>query len=130
LKDFARAYFAYGLLLIGFLHSKVVDDILTQELDKVFFPHGTSHWLGLDVHDAGDYQSVARKSTRRLEEGMVITVEPGIYTQSQAVPRAYRNIGIRIEDDILITEHGPEILSSLAPKEPDEIESLMQSGMF
>ncbi len=76
-----------------------------------YFPHGTSHWLGLDVHDVGDYD-------RPLEPGMVLTVEPGIYLPDE-------NLGIRIEDDVLITEDGYEILSRDIPSSPDAIEALM-----
>lgn len=77
-----------------------------------YFPHGTSHWLGLDVHDVGDYD-------RPLEPGMVLTVEPGIYIPDE-------NLGIRIEDDVLITEDGYEILSRDIPSSPDAIEALME----
>ena len=81
--------------------------------------HGTSHYLGLDVHDAGLYQ--------KLEPGQVITVEPGIYIkQGSPCDPKWWNISVRIEDDILITEGSPEILSSKAPKKIEEIERLME----
>ncbi len=89
--------------------------------------HGLSHWLGLDVHDVGHYGSAER--TRVLEPGMVLTVEPGLYIAPDAkVPECYRGIGIRIEDDIVITENGHENLTEQVVKDPDAIEQLMQSA--
>ncbi|MDP2956950.1 MAG: aminopeptidase P family protein [Longimicrobiales bacterium] len=83
-----------------------------------FFPHGTSHYLGLQVHDVGSY--------RALKPGMVITVEPGIYiTPAEDIDPKWWNIGVRIEDDVLVTEGRPEVLSDGAPKDPDEIEAVM-----
>lgn len=88
--------------------------------------HGLSHWLGLDVHDVGDYGS---NRDRLLEPGMVLTVEPGLYIAPDAnVPEAYRGIGIRIEDDIVITEEGNENLTAAVIKDPDEIEALMAAA--
>jgi Xaa-Pro aminopeptidase len=84
------------------------------KLLRAYYPHGTSHFLGLDVHDVGDY-------TVPLEPGMVLTVEPGIYLREEG-------IGIRIEDDILITDTGCEVLSKDIPADPDEIEALIQKG--
>jgi len=84
-----------------------------------FFPHGTSHYLGLDVHDVGTYEALA--------PGQVITVEPGIYiAPAEDVDARWWNIGVRIEDDVLITERGPEVLSGGAPKEPGDIEAAMR----
>ncbi|MFQ5770634.1 MAG: M24B family metallopeptidase, partial [bacterium] len=84
-----------------------------------YFSHGTSHYLGLDAHDVGDYGA--------LQPGMVITVEPGIYIpEGSDLDKAYWNIGIRIEDDVLVTEDGYKILSDKAPKEIDDIEKLMK----
>jgi Xaa-Pro aminopeptidase len=79
-----------------------------------YFVHGLCHWLGMDVHDVGDY-------TRALEPGMVLTVEPGIYLADEG-------LGVRIEDDVLVTETGHEVLSATAPKSVEEIESLMAEG--
>jgi Xaa-Pro aminopeptidase len=83
--------------------------------------HGTSHYLGLDVHDCGLYQ--------KLEPGMIITVEPGIYISegSDCDPKWW-NIGVRIEDDVLITEKSCEVISDYAPKSPDAIEALMKEN--
>jgi len=91
---------------------------------KAFYPHATSHWLGLDVHDAGMYTQEGKP--RLLEAGMVLTVEPGFYTQVQDtwVAEAYRGIGIRIEDNIHVTSEGCEVLTVGVPKERDAIESL------
>ncbi len=84
-----------------------------------FFPHGTSHYLGLDVHDVGSYEP--------LSPGQVITVEPGIYiAPAEDVDPRWWNIGVRIEDDVLVTERGPEVLSAGAPKDPGEIEAAMR----
>ena len=89
--------------------------------------HGLSHWLGLDVHDVGNYGSPER--TRTLEPGMVLTVEPGLYIAPDAdVPEQYRGIGIRIEDDILITADGIEIFTGDVVKEADDIEALMAAA--
>jgi Xaa-Pro aminopeptidase len=87
--------------------------------------HKTGHWLGLDVHDAGDYRIDGE--FRLLEPGMVVTVEPGLYIapDDRRAPARYRGIGIRIEDDVAVTRGDPEVLSAAAPKDPDEIEALM-----
>jgi Xaa-Pro aminopeptidase len=88
--------------------------------------HGLGHWLGIDVHDVGDYKTIYRE--RILEPGMVITVEPGLYIDKDAdVPVQYKGIGIRIEDDILITPNGNEVFTAEVPKEPELIEALMNS---
>lgn len=114
---------AEGLLSLGLLKGKA-DEIVKSGAIKRFFPHGTSHWLGMDVHDVGLY--LVNGEPRPLEAGMCFTVEPGIYVQpgDKDAPEAYRGIGIRIEDDILITKTGNENLTHLAPKERAEIESL------
>ncbi|MBX9689154.1 MAG: Xaa-Pro dipeptidase [Candidatus Obscuribacterales bacterium] len=98
------------------------------------YMHGTSHWMGIDVHDAGSYEDSAANGKRAsspkrriLEAGMVFTVEPGLYIRAddKRVPAAYRGIGIRIEDDLLITPDGNEVLTSDVPKTVEEIEALM-----
>jgi Xaa-Pro aminopeptidase len=89
--------------------------------------HRTGHWLGLDVHDAGDYKRDGK--WRVLEPGMVLTVEPGCYIRAaDDVPQPLRNIGIRIEDDVVVTESGCEVLTEGVPKQVAEIESLMQAA--
>ena len=92
------------------------------------YMHGTSHWLGIDVHDVGDYDPEARgRKQRVLEPGMCFTVEPGLYLRhdDKRIPAKYRGIGVRIEDDILITQDGHEVLTSAVPKSVEEIEALM-----
>jgi len=91
---------------------------------KEFFMHRTGHWLGMDVHDVGDYK--VGDEWRLLESGMVTTVEPGIYIGASAkVPARWKNIGIRIEDDVAIGTQGPDVLSKGLVKDPDDIEALM-----
>ncbi len=101
-----------------------VDQVIQDERYKRFFMHRTSHWLGMDVHDVGRYHVDGQ--SRILEAGMVLTVEPGIYVapEDEEAPPEYRGIGIRIEDDVLITETGNRVLTSGVPKEVAEIEAL------
>jgi Xaa-Pro aminopeptidase len=98
---------------------------LDEELYKPFYWHRTSHWLGMDVHDVGQYFD--GDDSRKLEPGMVLTVEPGLYVADSRtdVPDRYRGIGIRIEDDVLVTESSPRVLTERVPKEIDEIEAVM-----
>lgn len=94
-----------------------------------YYPHGTGHWLGMDVHDSGRYFSESYETPRKLEPGMVITIEPGLYFGAGAkCPPRYKGIGIRIEDDVLITSSGNKVLTTGAPKEIEEIESLCNSN--
>jgi Xaa-Pro aminopeptidase len=115
-----------GMVRLGLLDGSVEDvpALIEDGKYKAFYMHRTGHWLGMDVHDVGSYKVDGR--WRRLEPGMVMTVEPGIYVAADAkVPEEYRGIGIRIEDDVLVTKDGREVLSSGAPKEIDEIEQIM-----
>lgn len=106
-------------LLQGSL-SRLIRDGAYQE----FFMHRTGHWLGMDVHDVGDYK--VGDEWRLLEAGMVTTVEPGVYIGASAsVPTRWKNIGVRIEDDVAITANGPDVLSKDLVKDPDDIEALM-----
>lgn len=100
-----------------------VDDLIQSEAFKKYYMHGTSHWLGLDVHDVGAYARDG--SSRVLAPGMVLTIEPGLYIPSDDTdaPAALRGIGVRIEDDVLITAHGHEILTRDCPKAIDDIEA-------
>jgi len=118
-----------GLVELGLLKGgrKAVTRLIREEAYKPYFMHRTGHWLGMDVHDVGDYKRDG--DWRRLESGMTLTIEPGIYVgpdQRQA-PKRFRGIGIRIEDDLLVMADGHEILSHQAPKRVDEIESWMAS---
>ncbi|MBB1074695.1 aminopeptidase P N-terminal domain-containing protein [Rhodoferax sp. 4810] len=115
-----------GLVKLGLLagQSKDVPRLIKEEQYKPFYMHRTGHWLGLDVHDVGDYKP--NQQWRQFTPGMVLTIEPGLYIAPDAdVPMEYRGIGIRIEDDVLITAGGNEILSREVPKEVAAIETLM-----
>ena len=112
-----------GLVRLGILEGEITQ-LIEEKAYRPYFMHGLSHWLGLDVHDVGDYGQPYY--TRVLEPGMVLTVEPGIYIQAAAdIPDCYHGIGIRIEDDIVITSEGNENLTASIVKDPDEIEALM-----
>ena len=114
-----------GLVKLGILHGEV-EQLIADNAHRQFFMHGLGHWLGLDVHDVGAYGA---DRSRPLEPGMVITVEPGLYIAPDAdVPAEYRGIGIRIEDNILITETGNENLTASVVKNADEIEALMAAA--
>ena len=106
------------------LLSGSVDEAVEKETYKRFYMHRTSHWLGRDVHDVGQYR--IGDTPRALEPGMVFTVEPGLYVPADAddVPAPFRGIGIRIEDDVLVTASGVEVLSAAVPKQVEEIETL------
>ncbi len=111
-----------GLVALGLLEGGV-DGLIEQNAHRRFYMHQTSHWLGLDVHDVGAY--VVDGKPRRLEPGMVFTVEPGLYVaedDEQADPR-FRGLGVRIEDDVAVTEDGIEILTEAIPKQPDDVEA-------
>jgi Xaa-Pro aminopeptidase len=116
-----------GLIRLGLLKGRLAA-LVRSGAYRRFFMHRTGHWLGLDVHDVGDYK--VGDEWRVLEPGMTLTVEPGIYLPAGArgVPRRFRNIGIRIEDDVLVTRRGAEVLSARAPKDPDQIEAVMARG--
>ncbi|MGZ5041336.1 MAG: Xaa-Pro aminopeptidase [Usitatibacter sp.] len=99
-----------------------VDQVLEDNSYKQFYMHRTGHWLGLDVHDAGDYMQKGK--WRKLKPGMVLTVEPGLYIRpAQNVPKAFWNIGVRIEDDVLVTAKGREILTAECPKTVKDVEA-------
>jgi Xaa-Pro aminopeptidase len=113
-----------GLVRLGLLKGRV-DTLIKSEAYRQFYMHRTGHWLGMDVHDVGDYK--VGDEWRVLEPGMVLTIEPGLYVAAgnKGVAKKWWNIGIRIEDDVLVTRDGHEVLSRDVPKEPDEIEALM-----
>ena len=120
---------ALNVLAQGFIDLRLcngsVDTVLESESYKKFYMHRTGHWLGMDVHDVGDYKTDG--SWRNLQPGMVLTVEPGCYIRpADDVPSALWNIGIRIEDDVAITTQGNEVLTEAAPKSIQQIEELMR----
>ncbi|MEX2367836.1 MAG: M24 family metallopeptidase, partial [Pseudohongiellaceae bacterium] len=102
-----------------------LDSLLEEEAYRKFYMHRTGHWLGLDVHDVGEYR--IDNEWRVFEPGMITTIEPGIYisVDLEDVPARYRGIGVRIEDDVLVTKTGHEVITAQVPKVPDEIEALM-----
>ena len=138
---------AQGMLDTGLLDRNVVGDldaVIGDAAYRRFYMHGTGHWLGRDVHDVGEYLSlgeapgpqvdgmgraVVMKPSRVLEAGMVVTLEPGLYVRPGAgVPERYWNIGIRIEDDAVVTASGCELISRGVPVDADEIEALMREA--
>jgi Xaa-Pro aminopeptidase len=135
---------AEGMLEVGLLDRKKhgrTDDVIESGAYRQFYMHRTGHWLGMDVHDCGDYtepgsrpreerdvtgERVMRRPSRVLRPGMVLTIEPGLYVRpGKGVPREFWNIGIRIEDDALVTAKGCELLTRDVPVDADEIEALM-----
>ncbi|MFN7927265.1 MAG: Xaa-Pro aminopeptidase [Blastocatellia bacterium] len=114
-----------GLVDLGLLSGDVKENIARRTYER-FFMHRTGHWLGMDVHDVGRYK--LEDGWRKIEPGMAFTVEPGIYIQpgTEGASEEFYNIGIRVEDDIVVTESGCEVLTSLVPKEVADIEALMK----
>jgi Xaa-Pro aminopeptidase len=117
---------------LGLLQGSV-DAAIESGAFRQFFMHKTGHWLGLDVHDVGDYRlpgpapEGGERAFRTLAPGMVTTVEPGLYIRpASGVDPRFHGIGIRIEDDVAVTAEGCEVLSAHAPKLPQEIEALMR----
>jgi Xaa-Pro aminopeptidase len=124
--DAAVRVLAQGMRSLGLLPG-TLEEILEKETYKRFYMHRTGHWLGLDVHDAGEYKRAG--SWRALAPGMTLTVEPGLYIRAaDDVPERLRNIGVRIEDDVLVTDAGCEVLTAEAPKGIDDIEALMRDA--
>ena len=143
--DAATRVLVQGMLDVGLLDTKkhgTVDDVLLSGAYRQFYMHRTGHWMGMDVHDCGDYtepgskpreekdalgKMVMKKPPRILQPGMVLTIEPGIYVRpAKGVPKQFWNIGIRIEDDALITAKGCELMTRGVPVKADEIEALMR----
>ena len=116
-----------GLKELGLLVGKL-DTLIEEEAYKKFFMHRTCHWLGMDVHDVGEYK--VEQAWRLLEPDMVMTVEPGIYIPAgmEGVPEEWWNIGVRIEDNVLVTEAGNEVLTKALPRSVEDIERLMAGG--
>ena len=121
---------ALNTMIEGLRHlnilSESVEEIIEKKLYIPFYMHSTSHWLGLDVHDAGKYKDRDDNFTQ-FEEGMVLTIEPGLYfgDMAQNITEKYKNIGIRIEDDILVTESGPKNMTKKIPKEIEDLETMI-----
>lgn len=123
--DAAVRVITRGLKKLGVLEGPL-NRLIKDAAYQPFYMHRTGHWIGMDVHDVGDYKVGGH--WRMLEPGMVTTVEPGIYIgNNRKIPKALRNIGIRIEDDVAVTTKGPDVLSKGLVKDPDDIESLMAS---
>ncbi|WP_428353283.1 aminopeptidase P N-terminal domain-containing protein [Methyloprofundus sp.] len=114
-----------GLVELGLLVGEI-ETLIEDEAYKIFYMHRIGHWLGMDVHDVGDYK--INEEWRVLEAGMVLTIEPGLYipVDCSSVDEKWRGIGIRIEDDVLVTEQGYQVLSQAIPKTIAEIEAVMQ----
>jgi Xaa-Pro aminopeptidase len=124
--DAAVRVITKGLLELGLLKG-ALRTLIKEEKYRRFFMHRTGHWIGMDVHDVGDYK--VSDQWRLLEPGMVMTVEPGIYVPDKRnIPKRFRNTGIRIEDDVVVTKAGNEVLTAALPVDPDEIEALVGSN--
>jgi Xaa-Pro aminopeptidase len=113
-----------GLVDLGILHGDV-DELIASEAHREFYMHGAGHWLGMDVHDVGDYKIDGQ--WRVYEPGMVVTIEPGIYIApgNPNVDKKWHGIAVRIEDDIVVTKDGNENITAGVPKKRDQIEALM-----
>jgi len=124
--DAAVRVLAQGLLDLRLLRGSL-DEVLEKETYKRFYMHRTGHWLGLDVHDAGEYKRAG--AWRTLVPGMVLTVEPGLYIRAaDDIPAHFRNIGIRIEDDVAVTNAGCEVITAGAPKSIEDIEAIKRDA--
>lgn len=123
LDDAALRTLVRGMLDLRLLQGDA-DELIEKREYRRYFPHRVSHWLGLDVHDAGDY--AVRGEPVKLEAGMVLTVEPGLYIPAgdSSAPAALRGTGVRLEDDVLVTEGAPEVLTGGLPIRPGEVEVL------
>lgn len=132
--DAAVRVLAQGMLDTGLLDKNKVgslDDVIEKGAFRQFYMHRTGHWLGMDVHDVGEYRELDKaggeKPWRTLQPGMMLTIEPGIYVRPEpGVPEQFWNIGIRIEDDALVTENGCDIITDAAPKTVADIEAVMK----
>ena len=108
---------------MGILKGKL-PQLIKDQAYRPYYMHRTGHWLGLDVHDVGEYK--IDNEWRLLEPGMVLTIEPGLYLDdSRKIPKRYRNIGIRVEDDVVVTNDGHEVLTADVPKSIEGIEAVM-----
>ena len=129
-QEYSIELLTEGMVKLGLLKGKT-KDLIKKKAYMKYYMHGVGHYLGLDVHDAGRYfTDQTAKNSRPFAPGMVLTVEPGIYVppDDKDAPAKYRGIGVRIEDDVLVTQDGNRNLTSKVPKNADEIEALMQKG--
>jgi Xaa-Pro aminopeptidase len=122
--DVALGKLVEGLIELELLPAGVEANIESGAY-RSYYMHRTSHWLGLDVHDVGAYYTADRKS-RALEPGMVLTVEPGLYVSAddERAPGRFRGLGVRIEDDVLVTPAGHDVLTAAIPKTVADVEAL------
>ncbi len=127
MHDAAVRVLTRGLCKLGLLQGTPESNIKSGDYRR-FYMHKTGHWLGLDVHDVGDYR--VGEESRELEPGMVLTVEPGLYVavDEKSVEKRWRGIGIRIEDDVLVTKGDPIVLTDAVPRDADAIEALMRTA--
>lgn len=127
LHDLCVRQLTQGMIDLGLL-TGTVDERIEDKAFRKFYMHGTSHWLGLDVHDVGAYTRDGKP--RPLEPGMVITIEPGLYIAADApdVPAELRGIGVRIEDDVVVTLDGHEVLTAACPKELEAVEAVCRGA--
>ena len=123
-NEAAIAVITQGLIDLGILKGEA-ESLIANGAYRDFYMHSVSHWLGMDVHDVGDYK--VDNQWRVYEAGMLLTIEPGIYisADNSAVDDKWRGIGVRIEDNILVTKNGYEVLTDGVPKQRDQIEKLM-----
>ncbi len=122
LHELAVRLLTEGMVRLGLLEGEV-DQLIEDKDYRRYYMHGTSHWLGMDVHDVGAY--VGEGESRRLQPGMVFTVEPGLYVppDDERAPERFRGMGVRIEDDILVTQDGYEVLTAGCPKTIEDVEA-------
>lgn len=127
MHDMASSLLTDLMLDLGFLSGRK-DDLIAANRHRKYYPHGVGHWLGMDVHDAGLYYH--KGEPRPLEPNMCFTVEPGLYipADDESVPKEYRGIGIRIEDNIRVTSSGCEVMTSSVPKEIADLEKVIGTG--
>lgn len=127
MHDMASSLLTDFMLDLGFLSGRK-DDLIAANRHRKYYPHGVGHWLGMDVHDAGLYYN--KTEPRPLEQNMCFTVEPGFYipADDESVPKEYRGIGVRIEDNVRVTSSGCEVMTSSVPKEIADIERVVGTG--
>ena len=129
-QEYSIELLTEGMKKLGLLKGKT-QDLIKKKAYMKYYMHGVGHYLGMDVHDAGRYfTDQTAKNSRPFAPGMVLTVEPGLYIppDDRSAPAKYRGIGIRIEDDVVVTEDGNINLTAKVPKDPNEIEAIMRNG--